>query len=873
MATDYEKIRKDNRKAYGEIGAEKMGNFASERLYSDRTHFIYELLQNAEDALKRRGGAWNGRRRIVFILEADQLRVEHYGEPFTTEDVHAICDFGESTKREDRTEIGQFGIGFKSVYAYTSEPVISSGDEHFSIREYVYPYSAECQHDDSECTSFMLPFKECDSALEEIANTFKNLHPRTLLFLDNLEEIIWRIPDGVTGTYHRKSTIEDERVRRVSLRYQCVSGDTVKKEDWLIFFRPVDHGGRPAGKVQIAFMIDPKEHTADNVQNAAAKQKIQFNDDCVMFARFATDIETHLGLLVDGPYITTLARDNIPAQDPFNRKLVDETAELLVESLRWLQDKNMLNVTAFQCVLGSKPWDASYQPMLRPLFDEAKQALQTEALLPRHGGGYTTARKALSSRKSELRDLFSSDQLEQLYEPDTAWLDGSLHRVKEVREFIKEHLEIREEHLDSILDKMTKGFLEAQRDEWIQNLYVFLNNQEMDWQQNEHVKDLEIVRLKSGAHISAVLNGKPQAYLPSDGETAETDYLVVSPNVCKDKEALQFLETKLQLREWDQVDDLIFNLLPKYDEYNRVASNITNEEYAADIERMITAWESSKQSSRKTKLQDALKKVAWVRAVDTETKSRVELCTPPELYLNNDDLLTLFDGFEGALIVDPNTSCLKGSDIKELLTCCGTSDSLRPIDVEVDYPQDMAKSQDKWIACKNAENEIKQIIDRFTWAQLLRMRIDTLPDHKKHGSKDDKVTDYYLHDLLQLVEVMNEIGSDDSRDKAKALWNLLVDMKLDSNKTKYFRGTYSWERYGPQKCEFSSVFLLTLRDKAWIPDPHTEDIHKPCDIEFKDLGWQHNADLERDLKFGKKQHTQKFEQLLKKTLGNALRMS
>lgn len=50
MSSNYELICEENRKSYGTKGAQKSGQPAA-GLYDDRTHFIFELLQNAEDAL------------------------------------------------------------------------------------------------------------------------------------------------------------------------------------------------------------------------------------------------------------------------------------------------------------------------------------------------------------------------------------------------------------------------------------------------------------------------------------------------------------------------------------------------------------------------------------------------------------------------------------------------------------------------------------------------------------------------------------------------------------------------------------------------------------------------------------------------------
>ena len=93
------------------------------QLYSDRTHFIFELIQNAEDA---------GATELTFELFDDRLELRHDGRPFSPADVRGICGVTAGTKTEDLTQIGKFGIGFKSVYAYTNSPSVFSGEEHFS---------------------------------------------------------------------------------------------------------------------------------------------------------------------------------------------------------------------------------------------------------------------------------------------------------------------------------------------------------------------------------------------------------------------------------------------------------------------------------------------------------------------------------------------------------------------------------------------------------------------------------------------------------------------------------------------------------------------------------------------------------------------
>ena len=99
-------------------------------IYPDRAHFIYELLQNAEDV---------GAREVSFTLSAKRLCFEHDGSPFNKRDVEAITTVGGGTKKDDDDAIGRFGIGFKSVFVYSKTPRIWSPTIAFEISHRVPP--------------------------------------------------------------------------------------------------------------------------------------------------------------------------------------------------------------------------------------------------------------------------------------------------------------------------------------------------------------------------------------------------------------------------------------------------------------------------------------------------------------------------------------------------------------------------------------------------------------------------------------------------------------------------------------------------------------------------------------------------------------
>ena len=186
MACDYAAIRAENERRYGtDIG--RIGPMLLADRYDDRTHFIYELLQNAEDALAKRG-LWNGKRSVRFELGPKGLRISHFGKPFDEADVRGICGIAESTK--DLTAIGRFGIGFKSVYAFTDRPEVYSGDESFAIESFVWPATLPPVPRDAHETVVLLPLRHGNDGAE-IESGLRRLGAGSLLFLREIEEIEW----------------------------------------------------------------------------------------------------------------------------------------------------------------------------------------------------------------------------------------------------------------------------------------------------------------------------------------------------------------------------------------------------------------------------------------------------------------------------------------------------------------------------------------------------------------------------------------------------------------------------------------------------------------------------------------------------------
>jgi hypothetical protein len=211
MATNYAQICEENIRRYGTETAHLalLGD-----LYSERTHFIFELLQNAEDAKAT---------QIKFRLSKAGLELSHDGRPFSPDDVRGIASICRSTNQGDPERIGRFGIGFKSVYAYTTRPEIHSGDEHFAIQHYVRPQpTAPRNFENGVSTLIVLPFNAPTvtslEACKEINSALAKLDPINLLFLRRVQEVVISTQDAKPTVLQRKPLFQlAEHVRMVGL--------------------------------------------------------------------------------------------------------------------------------------------------------------------------------------------------------------------------------------------------------------------------------------------------------------------------------------------------------------------------------------------------------------------------------------------------------------------------------------------------------------------------------------------------------------------------------------------------------------------------------------------------------------------------------
>ncbi len=622
--SNYKDIREKNIRRYG-TETKHLELFS--RLYTDRTHFVYELLQNAEDA---------GATRIKFLLDKDKLTILHDGKEFDHNDVEGICGVGDTTKEGDVTKIGRYGIGFKSVFTYTSEPEIRSGAERFAIKSFVLPEEIPSKEiPDSRTTEFVLNFDQPTTeanAYNEIADRLEGLSARTLLFLESLEQIAWKHESNI-GAFVVKKSEQDKGLTRINLSGK-VDGQTTEKESWLVYSKELESEER-VKPVQIAWRLNDDETSVAFVEHSR------------LFVFFPTDVETHLGFVLQGPFVTTPARDNIPINEDWNRRVICQAAGLLVESLRSLKENRLLDVAVLQC-LPIAPRHLEPDSRFFALAEATREALKEEDLLPGIDGSYVAANKAVLGRGADLRAVISPGQLARIYELDTAtqWLDENIteNTTPKLRQYLLEELEITEIEGIGFARRVDDEFFEEQSDQWLTQFYGYLSEQPALWRVNKRpygpLWERKYIRLEDGSHDTPLEeDGTPRVFLP--GISASVN-CIKSAFASDDRCDLFFRQ--LGLAQLDEAVVFVQTILPLYpgeDDFDRWIP-IDVETHLEHIETLLSLLENCEPKKAGSLITSCAERCFLL--ADNDETTEPEFRKPEVLYVRSDELEVYFAG-------------------------------------------------------------------------------------------------------------------------------------------------------------------------------------------------------------------------------------
>ena len=568
-----------------------------EDLYPDSAHFIYELLQNAEDTAATEAS---------FVLRKNCLVFEHNGRPFDRRDIEAITDIGEGAKSTDDDKIGRFGVGFKAVFAYTETPHIWSPTYSFKITDLVLPKSLPPNGELGGITHFEFPFdnpeKTPQDAFREIEAGLADLAETTLLFLSHLRLIRWRIHDDKHGEVSRI----EHSVNHVEV-VQLSGGETVDASHYLKFERPVEALEKQS--VAVAYELDflPNVTRFDTTTPLHKQMKIVPARPGRVAVFFPAEKETSgLRFHVHGPFVPELSRASVK-DTPANEPLFEQLAALIADSLLTIRDLGLLS-TGFLAVLPN-PHDqipSRYGPITEAIIN----SMNDRPLTPTYRKFFAPAKRLLQA-KAALKELLTDQDLAFLAgqdEPRSQWAVTAPQRNSDADRFLSA-LSITRWDVDQFVERLVElssepnpfrsppfdqgpdiAFMEWLADksaDWHQRMYSLLYSELGPARRFSPLMSTRIVRLDNGEYSVG-----RRCYFPNEG--VEHDDLVqrVNPNVYSSgksevqrESARKFLE-EIGVREVNEAVEIEWILKRRY-----VRSNF--KPLKGDLQRFVSFLEKN----------------------------------------------------------------------------------------------------------------------------------------------------------------------------------------------------------------------------------------------------------------------------------------
>ena len=548
--------------------------------YSDQAHFIYELLQNADDVQATKSS---------FELTREGLFFKHNGikhfwvsNPSTEKedqkknrlgDINAITAVAQSNKK-DHTTIGKFGVGFKAVFQYTESPNIYDPNFCFKIDSFIVPVKIENGLKDRKAneTVFYFPFdkKEMppDSAYSDILGKLKNLIYPTL-FLTNLQEVSWKT-ESESGTYLKskkeKTEYDDFICEKIELLQEI--GSNTSNEKVLLFTRYIENQPHP---YSIGYFLDewgkkliPKPIPA--------------------FCFFPTKEVTNLNFILHAPFLLTDSREGIKKgqTNGWNEDLITKLAQLAADSLLILRDLKLIDDNIIK-IIPYKETDfytkSPYYPyssspkFFAPFFNKIKDKLQTDEILPSLNGEYINSKNAYWATAPTLPQLFSNKQLALLYENKNAkWIFRSLGywnvqgTDKELANYISDLSDNPYVAPNTILGKIDIKFTKNQEFEWLHKLYEYLSENKS---YQDTVKTKPIFKDNNGDAAYAFnydTSSKKHElvlFLPEQTEPEKSYYKTIHPDLLENEKSREFIEN-FGIKHPSLKDEIYNHILPLY---------------------------------------------------------------------------------------------------------------------------------------------------------------------------------------------------------------------------------------------------------------------------------------------------------------------
>lgn len=783
------KDREDSAKTLEKPSMRGIKNSIVEK-YSDQAHFIYELLQNANDAKATKSS---------FQLTNDGIYFRHNGEilfsvsnPETEEKdkenntlghINSITSIANSNKTE--SSIGKFGVGFKAVFQYTETPHIYDPYIQFKIERFIIPVKLKDDLPDRQKdeTVFYFPFDKtempAEKAYSDILEKLKKLVFPTL-FLSDIEEVKWRAENNEVGEYSKKrinqKQTEDIIYERVELNQQVRLKQT--KENLYLLTRLTEEHNL---NYSIGYFLNekgklmPKQFTA--------------------FCFFPTKETTNLNFILHAPFLLTDSREGIHRSKKHNTEMVELLAQLSGDSLLILKELKLITDDIVE-IIPYKNMDYGIDGFFNEFYSKIKEKLQTEEILPAKNETFANKRNAYWADSPDLANLFTNEQLAELVKnPNAKWVFTTIGRTKDkqITDYIdggtersldRKEPNLIKSHMDfenKIADLITSNFIKNQSNEWLHKFYEYLSERKS---YQDKFKTKTIFKDTQGNAVAAFEKNGVELhgilFLPLD--EGNSTYKTIDPELLKNKKTKEFIEN-FGIKKPSLKDEIYNNILPLYEKDGEIDTE-------THFKKFFTYWKNAGRPEEFISLIEDKEFVSY-KTKEDETTYRGKAS---EIYYPTSELVKYFE----------------------------TKPDTKFIDLD-DYYIFIIEEKDR------------QILKEF----LLKLGVRVLPiifkkELKAYEERSKFNLSYstrYSELYDKYIDGSKELIKNIDFERSKILWGFLLKY---SNLNIIFKATHKYFYRYQRKEHFNSTEFTRLRNSKWLLS-HNGEFVTPSEITIDEI--------------------------------------
>jgi len=852
-----EEIEKKNRGGYTPVDYKGVKRIL-DRL-NTRPRFIIELIQNADD------------NNYDVSDPSLEIYIINYGEKgypyclwilnnemgFRKENVEKLCQFFGSTKRKVGF-IGEFGVGFKSVFSITNDPYIYSNGFSFKFHyekeeplTLIRPLWVDSPPEfiKREYTNIILPFAEEEKKVKEVLGQVNQMSPPLLLFLKNIKII--KVENKVTNEsmYFKKEKKRNEiwvlhnsneqRWRVVKKQMTIPTELKVYLKNQMMKEVDVD-----TTEIILAFPLE-------NSGNSKTSEE-QF-----VFA-FLPINKYGFKFIIQADFLLTGDREDIKKDDNrWNMWLRDSIIGVFLDAVREFKNDENLKYNFYNYLpLKEEIKDDFFLPVVEQIYGKLKE----EACILTKTNNWKRPSEVLIG-DDEIKEIVTNEDLQKFFGKE--YLSDTIKAKRQVLQ----KLGVNDFSIDDLIKCLeNKEWIENKNEEWFAKLFNYLSKKKLSDEHLERLRSLEIIKLENGELTSI---NKGAVFFPLERKAVygfEDELRIIKRDIIdtiskrkkeeRDKIISEFLQ-RLGLKQAHPYEIIEDHILPVYEseDWKQKDSRTligyvmyikdNTDKYERESDRRLNAnkasWETKEDPLKR------LKKSLRIR-INKDDEGEKQYNYPENVYLprsygNENDLETLFEGIDVSFA-----------------HFCYLEQELKRIDNEIlELKNKIQGKSKKWK--KKHRKEVKKIEKKIIdlkeekekkireWRDFfLKMGVDSglrvircdgsyLSADKKeklrrsntyYSSRYNPSWDYTSQEIEDYtIEFLDRILNRGEKSKMIHLLRLL--QKQWSEISKYKDLTYKWQYYAWYSAHTDSTWVHLLKSTSWLPTTQNT-LAKPSEV-------------------------------------------